>query len=58
MVTKMADKIGLKQKKNNCHLEPNLRLLETDFLRIRYQHSKIPINPSNMLCAVVILTFC
>ena len=37
MVTKMADKIGLKQEK--CHFGPNLRLLETDFLRIRYQHS-------------------
>ena len=36
MVTKMADKIGLKERK--CHFGPNLRLLETDFLRIaRYQ---------------------
>ena len=56
MVTKMADKIGLKQR--NCHLGPNLRLLEAEFLRIRYQHSLIPQNIFNMLCAVVILIFC
>ena len=37
METKMADKIGLKQK--NCHFGPNLRHMETYFLRIRYQHS-------------------
>ena len=37
MVTKMANKIGLKQR--NCHFGPNLRLLETNFLRIRYQQS-------------------
>ena len=37
MVTKMADKIGLKQR--ICQFGPNLRLFETDFLRIRYQHS-------------------
>ena len=38
MVTKMADKnIGLKQR--NCHFGQNLRLLETDFIRIRYLHS-------------------
>ena len=49
MVTKMADKIGVKRG----HFRPNLRLLETDFLRIIYQHSKIPKNPFNMLCAVV-----
>ena len=35
MVTKMADKIGLKER--NCHFRPNLSLMETDFLRIRYQ---------------------
>ena len=40
MVTKMADEIGLKLR--NCHFRPNLRLLETDFLRIRYQHKQIP----------------
>ena len=40
MVTKMADKIGLKYR--NCHFRPNLRLLETDVLRIRYQHKQIP----------------
>ena len=56
MVTKMADKKGLKLR--NCHFRPNLGLFETDFLRIRYQHSYIPKNPSNMLCAVVILVFC
>ena len=27
----MADKIGFKQR--NCHLGPNLRLLETDFFK-------------------------
>ena len=32
MVTKVADKIGLKER--NCHLGPNLRLLETDFFFI------------------------
>ena len=37
MVTKMADKIGLKQR--NGHFGPNLRLLESVVLRIRYQHS-------------------
>ena len=36
MVTKMADEIGLKYR--NYHFRPNLRLLETNFLRIRYQH--------------------
>ena len=42
MVTKMADKIGLKLR--NCHFAPNLRILETDFLslRIRYQQKRIP----------------
>ena len=49
MVTKIADKIGIKKKK--CHLRPNLRLLETDVLRIRYQHKQIPKNPFNILCA-------
>ena len=34
LVTKMDEKIGLKQR----NFGP-LRLLETDFLRIRYQHS-------------------
>ena len=29
MVTKIADKIGLKQR--NCHFGPNVRLLEIDF---------------------------
>ena len=29
MVTKMGDKIGLKQR--NCHFGQNLRLLETNF---------------------------
>ena len=37
MVTKMANKIGLKQR--NCHFEPNLRILETEFVKIRNQHS-------------------
>ena len=31
MVTKIADKIGLKLR--NCLFGPNLRLLETDFLK-------------------------
>ena len=53
MVTKMADKIGLKSR--NCHFRPNLRLLETDFLRIRYQHKQIPKKSFNILCAVIIL---
>ena len=35
MVTKMAEKIGFKQR--NCHFGPNLSLFETDFLKIRYQ---------------------
>ena len=26
-------------KQRNCHFGPNLRLLEANFLRIRYQHS-------------------
>ena len=37
MVTKMGDKIGLKQR--NCHFGLNSRLLEIKFLRIRYQLS-------------------
>ena len=37
LVSKMANKIGLKQR--NSHFRPNLRLLEIDVLRIRYQHS-------------------
>ena len=37
MVTKMDNKIGLKQRNGN--FGPNLRLLETDILIIRYQHS-------------------
>ena len=37
MVTKMGDKIGLTQR--NCTFGPNLRLWETYFLRIKYQHS-------------------
>ena len=42
MVTKMADKSGL--KKSYCHFRPNLMLLETDVLGIRYQHKQIPKN--------------
>ena len=56
MVTKMANKIGLKQR--NCHFRPNLRLLEADFLRIRYQHKQIPKNPLNILCAVIVIIIC
>ena len=53
MVTKMANQNSLKQ--TNCHFGPNLRLLETYFLRIRYhQHKQIPKKPFNMLCAVII----
>ena len=37
---------------------PNLRLLETDFLRIRYQHKQIPKKPLTILCAVKILIIC
>ena len=32
-----------------------MRLFETDFLRIRYQHKQIPKKPFNILCAVIIL---
>ena len=39
MVTKMAKKIGLKER--NCHFEPNLRLFQIDFLRIRYKHKRV-----------------
>ena len=56
MVTKMAENIGLKLR--NCHFRPNLRLLETDFFKIRYQHKQIPKNPFNILCAVIILIIC
>ena len=42
MATKMADEIGLKYR--NCHFEPNLRVFQTDFLRIRYQQKRIPKN--------------
>ena len=28
--------------------------METDFLRIRYQHKQIPKKPFNILCAVII----
>ena len=51
MVTKMADKTGLKQR--NCHFGPTLRLLETDFLRIRYQHMRIPNKPFDILCVMI-----
>ena len=37
MLTKVADKIGLEYR--NCHFGQNLRLFETEFLRIGYQHS-------------------
>ena len=54
MVTKWPTaKIDLKQ--SNCNFGQNLRAMETDFLRISYQHSKIPKNPYNMVCGVVIL---
>ena len=56
MVTKMAKKIGL--KKRNCFFRPNLRILETDFLRIRYQHKQTPKIPLNILCAVIIFIIC
>ena len=39
MISKMADKIGLKQR--NCHFEPNLRLLETDFFKNNCWHFNI-----------------
>ena len=54
MVTKMANKIGLKQR--NCHFGPDLRLLETDFEELDMSTAKYQ-NPFNM-CAVVILIFC
>ena len=58
MVTNMADKICLKQR--NCHLGPNLRLLETDLLELdistaKYTKKKKKKKTFNMLCAVVIL---
>ena len=53
MVTKMADKIGLKQR--NCHFGLNLRLLKTDFLRIRYQQKRIP--PKNLIICCVLCIF-
>ena len=37
---------------------PNLRLLETDFLRIRYQHKQIPKKTFKILCAMIILIIC
>ena len=43
MVTKMANKLCFKYR--NRHFGPNLSLLETNFLRIRYQHSKIQKKP-------------
>ena len=49
MVTKMANKTGL--KKRDYHFGPNLSLLETDFLRIRYQHKRIPRKTFSILCA-------
>ena len=52
MVTKMADKIGL--KKRNCHFRPNFRLLETDFSTIRYQLGKYQKKTFNILCVVKI----
>ena len=56
MVTKLANKIGLKLR--NGHFRPNLRLLETDFLRIRYQHKQIPKKAFNIMCAMKILMIC
>ena len=35
-----------------------MRILETDFLRIRYQLKQIPKKPFNILCAVIILIIC
>ena len=59
VVTKMADKIGFKCR--SCHYNPNLKLLETYFLRVRYQHKQIQANTKkkfNILCAVIILIIC
>ena len=35
-----------------------MRLLETDFLRIRFQHKQIPKKPLKILCVVIILIIC
>ena len=43
MVTKMADKIGLKRR--NDHFGANLRLLETDFQELDISTAKYKKNP-------------
>ena len=56
MVTGVANKVGLKWR--NCHFWLNLRLLETNFSKIRYQHRQIPKKPFNMLCVMNFLIIC
>ena len=57
MVTKMADKVGLKER--NCYSGLNLRLLQTCFLRNRYQHKRILKKQSfDMLCVMIIVIIC
>ena len=56
MVTKMAYKIGLKQR--NCHIGPNFRLFDTDFF-LKMDISTVKYQKKfNMLCVVVIRIFC
>ena len=56
MVTKMANKIGLKQR--NCHFGPNLWFLVTDCFKNEISEQLNTIISFNMLCAMVFLIFC
>ena len=56
MVTKMADKIGIKLR--NCLFWLNSKDFGTEFLKVRTQHKLIPKKPFNMLCAIMMLIIC
>ena len=56
MATKMAKKNRLKKEK--LLFWAKFEDLETEFLRIRYQHKQIPNKTFNILCALIILIIC